>query len=111
MARARSCPARQAWKRPFPYLVFTAGLTLSGCAAPLGFVVATLAIDGAALVATGKTPAEHALSAIVEQDCSVGRMVTQGDLCVEVVLSAGEAAPVQVATLPNSLSIDLAELD
>ena len=78
-------------KRSSQLLVAAAALVLSGCGAPAGFVLVSLAIDGAALVATGKTPGEHALSAIMKQDCAVRNLMANGDLCEDVTVTADVA--------------------
>ncbi len=97
-------------RRSSQLLVAAAALALSGCGAPAGFILASLAIDGVALVATGKTPGEHALSAIMEQDCAVRNLMADGDLCEDVTVTAEDAAPAQFAMAPE-LSIDLQETD
>ena len=86
-------------RRSSQLLVAAAALVLSGCGAPAGFVLVSLAIDGAALVATGKTPGEHALSAIMKQDCAVRNLMANGDLCEDVTVTADVAVP---ATTPEA---------
>ena len=63
-------------------------LIMAGCGAPAAFLWATLAIDVATVASTGKTPGEHMLSAAVQQDCGVRRLVTEGNLCVPVEVAA-----------------------
>lgn len=65
-------------------------LLLAGCGAPAAFLWASLAIDVASVASTGKTPGEHMLSAVVQQDCAVHRLVTEGDLCAPVAVAAGD---------------------
>ena len=61
-------------------------LLLAGCGAPPAFLWASLAIDTASVVSTGKTPGEHALSVVVQQDCSLRQLVADGDLCAPVAV-------------------------
>ncbi|HER25951.1 MAG TPA: hypothetical protein ENI69_02460 [Rhodospirillales bacterium] len=66
---------------------------LPGCL-PLGApTMIGLALDGFSLMASGKTVADHALSQIARQDCSIGRAVLTG---VEVCTGDLDQ-PVQVA--------------
>ena len=70
-------------KRRVPVLplVLILPVLLAGCGAPPAFVIASLAIDTAVFASTGKSPAEHVLSAVVQQDCAVYRLITKGALC------------------------------
>ena len=54
---------------------------LSGCGLPPAISIASYAIDGAVLAASGKTPSDHAISAAAEQDCSLLRAVVFEDIC------------------------------
>lgn len=54
---------------------------LSGCAMPIPIQVASWLMDGVSLVATEKTLPDHALSAMLEQDCAMWRVVPDGDVC------------------------------
>ncbi len=55
-------------------------LFLTGCGASAAMTVASLALDGVSLMASGKTVADHALSFVTQQDCAIWRAVTQGDI-------------------------------
>ncbi len=63
-------------------------MILAGCGAPPAFLIASLTLDAAFLASTGKTPGEHALSAVVQQDCAVRQLMADGDLC-QVVTDYG----------------------
>ncbi len=55
-------------------------LFLTGCGASAAMTVASLALDGVSLMASGKTVADHALSFVTQQDCAIWRAVTEGDI-------------------------------
>lgn len=56
---------------------------LSGCGIPPAVTIATYALDGAVFAASGKTVRDHALSAVVEQDCSMFRVISGSPICVD----------------------------
>ena len=57
---------------------------LPGCLPLTAPTIIGLAVDGVSYMATGKTVADHALSGLAQQDCSVGRAVFTGtDICYE----------------------------
>lgn len=56
---------------------------LSGCGIPPAVTIATYALDGAVLAASGKTVRDHALSAVVEQDCSMFHVISGSPICVD----------------------------
>lgn len=58
-----------------------AALILSGCGLPPTLVIASYALDGASLLSTGKSVSDHALSAAVEKDCAIWRVVSDDDVC------------------------------
>jgi len=84
-------------------LLITAALP--GCL-PLGApTIISLALDGISVMATGKTVADHALSELAQQDCSVGRAVFTGtDVCYE----DQEQPVVALQDVPDNASIALA---
>lgn len=64
------------------WLLFAAAaVALSGCAIPPIISVASLAFDFASYGATGKTVADHGLSAVLRKDCSLLRGL-DGEVCV-----------------------------
>ena len=64
----------------FPPILITAAL-LSGCAAaPL--VVTGIGITSVAVTeTTGRTATDHAVSAVAQQDCRLGRALRQEEIC------------------------------
>lgn len=61
--------------------VAAVALSLSGCAIPPIISVASLAFDFASYGATGKTIADHGLSAVLQKDCALLRGL-DGQVCV-----------------------------
>lgn len=55
-------------------------LVVAGCVAPPIVTYASVALDGASFFATGKSVGDHALSAAIDEDCAVLRMVTEQDV-------------------------------
>ena len=55
-------------------------LGLAGCVAPPIITYASAALDGVSFVATGKSVGDHALSAMVDEDCALLRAVTERDV-------------------------------
>lgn len=99
----------------FPIAALFAGpAVLSGCALPLPLAIAGYAADGISLAASGKTLTDHALSAAVDEDCAVWRVMTDEDICVETreptirVLAANPDGPaVQAAPVQAVVSVPL----
>ncbi len=57
---------------------------LSGCAMPAVFTVASLALDTGSYAMSGKTLSDHGLSLAMEEDCSMMRVLDEGDeICQE----------------------------
>lgn len=61
-------------------LTIIACLGLAGCVAPPIITYASMALDGASFLSTGKSVGDHALSAAVDEDCAVLRIVTEQDV-------------------------------
>jgi septal ring-binding cell division protein DamX len=61
--------------------VWALPLLLVGCGLPPAFQIASLLIDGASYVATGKSPSDHAISAVAEKDCALWRVVKRAEIC------------------------------
>lgn len=70
-------------------------LSLSGCivALPPAIQMASLALDGASYLATGKSVTDHAISTVTAQDCAMVRVLKGDSMCVETV--------VETAMLPD----------
>lgn len=64
---------------PVPALLLV--LFLSGCALPPAVSVASFVADGVSYVITGKNTTDHAISAVVGQDCALIRVVSEKDIC------------------------------
>ena len=73
---------------------------LSGCGIPPAVTIATYALDGAVLAASGKTVRDHALSAVVEQDCSMFRVISGSPICVDY--EPNDAAADALETMSDS---------
>lgn len=78
-----------------------ATLLLSGCMPP-AIALATYLADGAIFVATGKTSADHGLSAMTGEDCMIWRAVDGQDVCV------APAPPAMVATVAKPPAVPVA---
>jgi len=66
--------------RQFLALMVAASL-LGGCGLPIALQIASLAVDGVALASTGKTTTDHAVSAVISQDCALFRGLKGEDVC------------------------------
>ena len=80
---------------PGPTLVLPL-LFLTGCAIPPAVTVASLLLDGVSYVSTGKSTADHAISAFANEDCALLRAVEGKDICdpdgeVLIALTVGDA--------------------
>ncbi len=74
-------------------------LLLGGCGLPPVLMVASYAIEGVTLLATGKTIADHAISNAMNKDCSLFRDVKGRQVCLEAVDADGP--PAMMASVPN----------
>ena len=54
---------------------------LAGCGLPPAVTVASLFVDGVSFVTTGKGTADHALSAVANEDCALLRVVDGKEIC------------------------------
>ena len=59
------------------------GLLLGGCALPVSFQIASLALDGLSFLVTQKSIADHGISMVARQDCALWRGVVEGTVCRE----------------------------
>lgn len=62
-------------------LVLALPLLVGGCFLPVNMTIASLVVNGFSVAATGKGTADHALSAIANQDCAVLRVATSEEVC------------------------------
>jgi len=65
----------------FPGPAIFLPLLLAGCAIPPAVTVASLVLDGVSFVTTGKSTADHALSAVANEDCAILRVVEGKEIC------------------------------
>ena len=86
-------------------------LLLAGCAAPPAVMIASLAFDTAVFASTGKTPGAHVLSAVVQRDCGLQHLVTEGGLCGPTQLVGGTLGDGRQEASVDSYSIDLLALN
>jgi hypothetical protein len=75
-------------------------LIMTGCGIPPAVSIASYALDGVALVASGKTIKDHALSVAVGQDCSMFRVVSGEPICSDY--EPNPAAAAGLAAMPES---------
>lgn len=66
-------------------LIALAPLLLGGCALPLPVQIASWAVDGVSLLATGKSVTDHGISAVAKKDCAMWRVATTGEICIDEV--------------------------
>ncbi len=64
--------------------LIVAGVALSGCGVPLAVTIVSYAADGVSAATTGKTLGDHALSAVVGEDCALWRVFDDREICMEV---------------------------
>ncbi len=65
-------------------------ILLTGCGLPPALMVASYAADGISYVASGKSLTDHVLSALVQRDCALHRVVTEAILCRDDILGGIE---------------------
>lgn len=75
-------------------VVVVAVALLPGCGLPIGVQMASLAVQGMSLAATGKTPTDHGISALAEKDCATWRPLAGEPICSDL---PGEVGDVMVA--------------
>ncbi|MCI0401589.1 MAG: SPOR domain-containing protein [Gammaproteobacteria bacterium] len=92
-------------------LTFTA-ISLTGCAAPGALQLGLLAGGAASYLTTGKGLSDHAMSAALDEDCAVHRIVVGNQIChaypppEEAVAVVDGPDPSQAAKMAASLSAD-----
>ena len=69
-------------------LVLALPLFVGGCFLPVNMTIVSLVVNGFSVAATGKGTADHALSAIANQDCALLRVAKS-----EAVCRASETGP------------------
>lgn len=63
------------------FLVLALPLFVGGCFLPVNMTIVSLVVNGLSVAATGKGTADHALSAISNQDCALLRMAKSEAVC------------------------------
>ncbi len=87
-------------------LILACLLMLGGCALPVPLQIASWAVDGLLLITTEKTMADHSVSLVVQRDCAMLRVVTEGTLCRD----DDSATAVAEAKSPPAIEVDVAAL-
>lgn len=82
-----------------------AALSLSACAVPVTVAAASYAMSGFTLIDQGKTVSDIALSAALDQDCALWRIIQDQPICVDAL----EEGDVYSAADENALT-QLAEV-
>ncbi len=91
------------------WLLFAAvAVSLSGCGIPPIISVASLVFDFASYGATGKTVADHGLSAVLQRDCALLRGL-EGQVCVAQGSAEASTKPLKEAETRASLRVALLE--
>ena len=81
-------------------------LGLSGCAMPAAVTVASLALDTGSYMVSGKTLTDHGLSAAMDEDCAMLRVLDENeDICREEL--DYEVADAALTPLPEGGDLDL----
>ena len=62
-------------------LVLALPLFVGGCFLPVNMTIVSLVVNGFSVAATGKGTADHALSAISNQDCAMLRIAVSEAIC------------------------------
>lgn len=90
-----------------PVITICAALLVSGCALPPVIALASYATTGFSYIASGKGPSDHALSAMVEKDCALHRVVMNKDVCREQGDPMGDGAVIAAAGGSDSKGVHL----
>lgn len=70
------------------FLIPFLGLVTAGCFVPPALTIANFVADSMIYMATGKGPADHALSGLVNGDCRMSRITKQQPICKRVARTA-----------------------
>ena len=66
-------------------LALVAVVSLSGCAVPATVAAASYAMSGFTLIDQGKTVSDIVLSAAMDQDCAMWRIIQDQPICIDVL--------------------------
>jgi len=70
-------------------LSLVAALSVSGCAVPVTVAAASYAMSGFTLMDQGKTLTDVVLSAALDQDCAMWRIIQDQPICINVIDDGG----------------------
>lgn len=70
-------------------LSLAAAMSLSGCAIPVTVAAAGYAISGFTLMDQGKTVSDVVLSAALDQDCALWRIIQDQPICIDALDEGG----------------------
>lgn len=94
-------------------IIVGAILLLAGCVAiPPAVSIASWAINGVSYLASGKSVSDHAISAVLDQDCATWRILKGDPICVDYpaedgsVMVAGNEAPTAFETFEDETEAD-----
>ena len=77
-------------------LALVAVVSLSGCAVPATVAAASYAMSGFTLLDQGKTVSDIVLSAAMDQDCAMWRIIQDQPICIDVLEDGGVYAEADV---------------
>ena len=66
-------------------LAVVAAMSMSGCAVPATVAAAGYAMSGFTLMDQGKTVSDIVLSAAMDQDCALWRIIQDQPICIDVL--------------------------
>lgn len=69
-------------------------LSASGCAVPATVAAAGYAMSGFTLMDQGKTVSDVVLSAMLDQDCAMWRIIQDQPICIDAAIDATEFAAI-----------------
>ena len=77
---------------------------LGGCAVPPSVQLFSLAANGVSFLTAGKSAADVGISAVVQKDCSMLRVLRAESVCSETRTPAGDANSLVARALSSPLS-------
>lgn len=81
--------------------VVSLALLVSGCGLPPAIVAFTYAMDGLSYASSGKSVSDHALSAAIDQDCSMFRAIQGEEICRDELPAQQDVAIAAIADIPE----------
>jgi len=77
-------------------LAVVAAMSVSGCAVPATVAAASYAMSGFTLMDQGKTVSDIILSAAMDQDCAMWRIIQDQPICIDVLEDGGVYADAEI---------------